>query len=103
MEQLMVLGKILGASFFITKFAPIQWVLDLLQPSNADDLKSFSRRRPFLFLILNVIQLLTGCFSCCSFWVGTIFFGFWFGISAYVIAYLYNQVLAPFIEKIRLY
>lgn len=99
----MILGKILGASFFITKFAPIQWFLDLLEPNDVEGVKSFSQKHPFLFLIINIIKLLTGCFSCCSFWVGTIFFGFWFGISAYVIAYLYNQVLAPIIEKIRLY
>lgn len=95
MEQLMVLGKILGVSFFITKFAPIQWILEPLEPNR--------EKRPFSFLIYSIFTLLTGCFSCCSFWIGTIFFGFWFGISAYVIAYLYNQVLAPFIEKIRLY
>jgi hypothetical protein len=90
----MVLGKILGASFFITKFAPFQWILEPI----GEQLKS-----KVLLLIYHIISLLTSCFSCCSFWVGTIFFGFWWGISAYVIAYLYNQVLAPFIEKIRLY
>jgi hypothetical protein len=95
METLIVLGKVLGASFFITKFAPIQWLLDLFYPSE--------KSNPLLVLIYNIVSLLTSCFSCCSFWVGTIFFGFWWGISAYVIAYLYNQVLAPFIEKIRLY
>ena len=94
METLIVLGKVLGASFFITKFAPFQWVLE----SIGEQLKS-----KVLLLIYHISSLLTTCFSCCSFWVGTIFFGFWWGISAYVIAYLYNQVLAPFIEKIRFY
>ena len=95
MEQLIVLSKILGLGFFITKFSPIQWILDLFYPSE--------KSNAFVILIYNIVSLLTSCFSCCSFWVGTIFFGFWYGISAYVIAYLYNQVLAPFIEKIRLY
>ena len=95
MEQLIILSKILGLAFFITKFAPINWILELLYPSE--------KSNPFLILIYNIVSLLTTCFSCCSFWVGTIFFGFWYGISAYVIAYLYNQILAPFIEKIRLY
>ena len=94
METLIILGKILGLSFFITKFSPIQWILELLQPKS---------ERPFSQLIYNIIMVLTGCFSCCSFWTGTLLFGFWFGISAYVIAYLYNQVLAPFVEKIRLF
>lgn len=91
----MILCKILGVSFFITKFSPIQWILDLLQSSE--------KTKPIFTLLYNMISILLGCFSCCSFWVGTIFFGFWWGISAYVIAYLYNQILAPFIEKIRLY
>lgn len=95
MEQLIVLSKILGLSFFITKFAPISWVLDLLQPTEGS--------RPFAILIYNIVSILTGCFSCCSFWTGTLLFGFWYGISAYVIAYIYNQLIAPFVEKIRLY
>lgn len=94
MGELIILCKILGLSFFITKFSPIQWILDLFYPSE--------KSNAFVILIYNIVSLLTSCFSCCSFWVGTIFFGFWYGISAYVIAYLYNQVLAPFIEKIRL-
>jgi hypothetical protein len=95
MEQLTELCKILGASFFITKFAPIQWILELIQPSD--------KTHPFLVLISNLISILLTCFSCCSFWVGTIFFGFWFGIGAYVIAYFYIQILAPYVEKIKLY
>jgi hypothetical protein len=95
MEQLIVLSKILGLGFFITKFAPIQWILDLFYPSE--------KSNAFVILIYNILSLLTSCFSCCSFWVGTIFFGFWWGISAYVVAYFYIQLLAPIVEKIRLY
>jgi len=94
MEIIIILGKVLGLSFFITKFSPIQWILDLFQPSE--------KTNTFLILLYNLISILTGCFSCCSFWTGTLMFGFWYGISAYVISYLYNQVLSPFIEKIRL-
>lgn len=94
MELLIVLSKILGLSFFITKFSPIQWILELLHPTE--------KTNSFLVLIYNIISIMTGCFSCCSFWTGTILFGFWYGIGAYVIAYLYNQLIAPFVEKIRL-
>ncbi len=95
MEEVVILGKTLGVSFFITKFAPIQWVLDLFQPKENSS--------SFVVLIYNLISILLGCFSCCSFWIGTLVYGFWWGISSYVIAYLYNQILAPYIEKIRLY
>ena len=94
MELLIVLSKILGLSFFITKFSPIQWILELFHPTE--------KTNSFLVLIYNIISIMTGCFSCCSFWTGTILFGFWYGIGAYVIAYLYNQLIAPFVEKIRL-
>ena len=95
MEELIILGKILGVSFFITKFSPIHWILDLLYPSE--------KSNAFVILIYNIVSLLTSCFSCCSFWTGTLLYGFWFGISAYVIAYLYIQLLAPIVEKIRLF
>ena len=95
MEIIIILSKVLGLSFFITKFSPIQWILELVQPSE--------KTNTFLVLLYNLISILTGCFSCCSFWTGTLMFGFWYGISAYFIAYLYNQILAPFVEKIRLY
>lgn len=95
MEEVVILGKILGLSFFITKFSPINWVLDLFQPKE--------KTSSILILIYNMMSILLGCFSCCSFWVGTIMYGFWWGISSYVIAYLYNQILAPHIEKIKLY
>jgi hypothetical protein len=102
METIIVLGKILGLSFFITKFSPIQWVLEALQPKVDYNLPASEQKRPLLIFIYNIVSILTGCFSCCSFWTGTLLYGFWFGISAYVIAYLYNQILSPFIEKIRL-
>ncbi|NBO22677.1 hypothetical protein EBU94_04970 [bacterium] len=95
MEEVVILGKILGLSFFITKFAPIEWVLDLIRPSD--------KANSFIVLMYNLISILLGCFSCCSFWTGTLLYNFWFGISAYVIAYFYNQIIAPFVEKIRLF
>lgn len=95
MVELMTLGKILGLSFFITKFAPFQWVSDLFEVNQ--------KTNPILVVLKNTFIIIIGCFPCCSFWVGFFTFGLWFGISAYVIAYFYNQLLAPFIEKIRLY
>lgn len=95
MEELIILGKVLGSSFFITKFSPIQWILDLIQPTE--------KTNAFLVLVYNIISLATSCFSCCSFWLGFLFFNFWYGVTAYVVAYFYIQLLAPIVEKIRLF
>jgi hypothetical protein len=94
MIQLIILSKILGLSFFITKFSPIQWILDIIRPSE--------KVNTFIQLMYNILVVITGCFSCCSTWIGFIIGGFWYGISAYFIAFLYNQLISPYIEKIRL-
>ena len=94
MVEVLTLAKILGFSFFVTKFAPFQWVLDLFEINE--------KTNPYKILLYNLISILLGCLSCCSFWVGFTIYGLWWGISAYVIAYFYNQLIAPFVEKIRL-
>lgn len=95
MVEVVILAKILGFSFFITKFTPFQWVLDLFEVNQ--------NTNPYKILLYNVISILLGCLPCCSFWVGFGFFGLWYGISCYAIAYFYNQLIAPFVDKIRLY
>ena len=94
MEEVVILGKILGFSFFVTKFAPFQWTMDLFEINE--------KSNPYKILFHNTISILLGCFSCCSFWTGFFTFGLWYAVSAYVIAYFYNQLIAPFVDKIRL-
>lgn len=94
MEEMIILGKILSSSFVLTKFAPISWIIDIIRGNIKND---------YLMLFFNIITLALDCFSCASFWIGFIFFGFWYAISAYIISYFYNQLVAPFVDKIRLF
>jgi hypothetical protein len=52
-------------------------------------------------LIYNSLLLALTCLKCCSLYVGFIIGGFWCGIFTSAFAYLYMQVLAPKIDKIR--
>ena len=92
--MIILIIKTLILSFVITKFEPLQWLFDLLRPK--------FEGRNISNLIFNAFYLATGCFKCCSLYVGFIIGGFWIGIISSIIAYLYLQLLAPKIEKITL-
>ena len=87
MLEIILILKILGMAWVITKFEPIQWVLEILQskikPNNIT-----------LNLILNIIITITTCFSCCSMWCGFILGGFWYGILCYIISFVYSKKLS---------
>lgn len=65
--------KILLLAWFISEFQPIQWLLQLIP-----------YKLPKLILIA-----ITGCFKCCSFWLGLLLsFDIWISLEAALIASL---------------
>ena len=68
--NIMLLLKIIGISYVISQFEPIQWVIDYL-PGN---------------LLKHTLHLLFGCFKCVSFWTTIIATGsIWFAVFNYFI------------------
>lgn len=65
--------KILLLSWFVSSFAPLQWLLELI-PHKLTKL---------------ILMTITGCWKCCSLWVGLILSGdIWISLIASVIASL---------------
>ena len=77
----------------ITKFEPIGWVLELIQPI-------FNKNKVSRFFY-NLFSLALGCFKCCSLYVGFFVGGFWCGVITSFFAYIYSQSIAPYIDAIR--
>jgi len=75
----------------IVKFEPIGWLMELIKPSKGE-VKIF---------LYNMISLAFGCLKCCSLYIGFIIGGFWCGAITSFIAYIYSQLIAPFIDTIR--
>ncbi len=63
LELLKILGEIIITSWLITRFAPLQMLVESI-PSDY--------KTPFNTLIMNTIKLLLSCGKCCSFWFGLI-------------------------------
>jgi hypothetical protein len=64
-------------------------------------IRGFFDKNTLLKLIYNIITLALSCLKCTSFYVGWILGGFWCGVISTFITYLYVQLLAPKIDKIR--
>lgn len=87
-SSLIIIGKILLLAYFITRFEPLQLVLQTL-----------SDRYKNLFMI--VLYLILSCFKCTSFWVGLILFqSIYLGIIAFIIAFIYDKKLSLWETKI---
>jgi len=84
--------KVFALSFVITKFTPLQWFIESLEP--------LSKKNIVTNLIVNILSLLTSCHPCCSLWLGFILGGFWIGIFTYVLTYVYNNSILNSWEKI---
>jgi len=93
MIYLIIIIKILGLSWVITKFDPLYWILEAIK-------KRIEQKNLILNLIMNVIITITTCFSCCSMWIGFLIGGFWFGILSYIIAFIYTKKLSLWETKI---
>lgn len=94
LEIIILLSKILGLAFVITHFSPIQWVLDAIRQRV---------KKPISRLLFDLITIPTWCISCCSFWLGLAMGGLWYGVTVYIVAYVYNQKVAPWMDKIKLF
>jgi hypothetical protein len=88
MEQIfLILGKVFILSWCLTRFKPIQWLLDL-----APD-----------YLIFNLIRLLLTCLQCSSFWIGIIFTGdIFLASTASFIGFWWDKMVSPIENRIRL-
>jgi hypothetical protein len=78
----------------ITKFEPINWLLEII----GEGLQESNKVVKFIF---NIFSLALSCLKCSSFYIGWILGGFWVGVFTTFIAYLYSQLLLPYIDKIR--
>lgn len=75
--MILIVIKILLLAWFISSFEPLQWLLQLI-PYNL----------PKLILIA-----ITGCFKCCSFWLGLLLsFDIWISLEAALIASLLQVI-----------
>jgi len=91
--MLILIIKTLLISWFVVKFEPLQWTLDILK----------SKVKPnniVLNLILNIITLLTTCAKCASLWSGLLIGGMWVALISSYIMYIYSWIIEPRIEKI---
>ena len=83
----MILLKIFIISWFITRFKPIEMILELL-PDN---------------IIFNIFRLLLTCLMCISFWIGLIYTGdiFISSLMAFI-GFWYDKILGFYENRVRL-
>jgi hypothetical protein len=86
MENYILLAKLFFVCWFITRFEPIQWFIELLPNS----------------FIKNIIIILTTCLKCCSFWLSLAFTGdiFIASIMAFV-GMLYEKTIGKWETTIK--
>jgi len=87
---LLLIVKSFLLSHLIVKYEPISWILDLMEPKTAIGK-----------ILYNSISLALGCIKCASLYVGWIIGGFWVGVITSFIAYLWSQIVTPYIDRIR--
>lgn len=85
LPTLIIILKVLGLSFVITKFEPIIWVVEAIQ-------NNF--KKPIFGLIFGILKTILTCFSCCSMWIGFLMGGLWVGIISYIISFIYLKKLS---------
>lgn len=77
--------KILLASWFITRFEPIKWFIEIL-PDN---------------LIFNMIKYIPMCSKCFSFWFGLIYIhNFWLAALSSLIMVIVEKYILSEIEQV---
>lgn len=80
--------KILGLAWFLTKCDPlvdalelISFIINLIIPK--------WKIKPLIFQVFDTIFLILQCWACTSFWTGWLMGGIWYGIGCYILVYIY--------------
>lgn len=94
MLTIVLLIKIFLLSHLIVKFEPLHWLLE--------SISHIFTKNIVTKLAYNLFIDASTCIKCTSLWIGILLGGFWIGILASFIAYLYSQLLMPKIDKIRI-
>jgi hypothetical protein len=86
-EIFLILGKVFILSWCLTRFKPVQWILDLLPG----------------WLVLNLVRLLLTCLQCSSFWIGLILSGdlYLASLSSFI-GFWWDKLVSPTENRIRL-
>lgn len=89
LATLIIILKVLGLAFIITRFEPIQWVFEVLN-------KRFSKN-----IIFQMVYLLLSCLKCASFWIGLMMGGIWVAIFCFIVAFIYDKKFSGWENKIK--
>lgn len=85
--------KTLIVGFVLVKYDPIRWILDAIEPSIKNRLD---------ILVFDCIYVALTCFKCASLYIGFIIGGWWCGLIASIIAYVYKKKIDPWLERVKL-
>lgn len=87
MVETILMIKLFLLAWVITRFEPIQIVLELI-PDN---------------LVFNLLKLLVSCLKCVSFWLVLIFtYDIFLASGMAFIAFWYDKLISPIENKVRL-
>lgn len=90
MIETILIVKALCIAFVITRFQPIQWVMEALLTKTKNNL-----------ILLLIDQLLT-CLKCCTFWLALLMTGDIFLASvAFIIAFVYDKNLSMWERRVK--
>lgn len=95
MEIIITIFKIMGLAWFVSRFDPIQWVLEAVR-------SNFSNDRKFIQLLFMVLETITTCSKCAAFWIGLVLYGIWPALIASFIIFWYDKIFLPIEHKITL-
>lgn len=88
-SNLILIAKILLISYFVTRFEPVQWVIESLPKKIKDN------------ILFNIFYLAITCFKCSSFWIGLIMsHNFYIATIAFIIAFIYDKKFSLWETKI---
>jgi len=94
LDSLIIL-KIMGLGWFISRFEPLQWVIDAIR-------MNFKPSRNTIHLLFDLISVLTTCGKCAAFWTGLILTGnIWMAITASFLLFWYDKLFIPIEQKIK--
>jgi hypothetical protein len=89
MGTILVIGKILLLAWFITRFEPVQWIVDILFEGKTD-------------LTSKLLYLALSCSKCLSFWAGIILAqDIFLAIIASWLMVVYEKTLGKWENKIE--
>ena len=87
--------KIIGLAWFITRFEPLQWIFDALR-------MNFKPNRHIIHLLFDLVNVLTTCGKCAAFWTGLIIsHSIWIALLSSFIIFWYDKIFIPLEQKIK--